>query len=257
MDLALEGRRAVVTAASQGIGLACAEALAAEGARVFICSREGGRAESAAARVGAAGSAACDIRRPEDIDALVNRAVEVLGGIDVLVVNSGSPPAQPFADSSEEVWAETHDLVLMSAVRTIQAALPHLLRTGRGRIIAITGYGLREPKGGLVASEANRAAVSVVLKTLARDVGPAGVTVNNIAPGPIETERLSDLQAAAAQAAGIGPDEQRRRLVAGIPVGRIGSPAEVGALCAFLASDLAGFITGQTIVMDGGINHAV
>jgi 3-oxoacyl-[acyl-carrier protein] reductase len=257
VDLGLRDVRVLVTAASQGIGRACAAAFVDEGARVFISSSNQQRAAAAAAAVGAVGSAAGDTRRAEDIDELVDRAVDTLGGLDVLVVNSGPPPAGTFADSTDEVWAQTHGLVLMSAVRLARAALPHLVASGRGRVIGITGYGLREPKGGLVASEANRAAVAVAFKSLAREVGHQGVTVNNIAPGPIETDRHVELQAAAAARAGIHPSEQRRRQLESIPVRRIGSPAEVGALCAFLASDLAGFVTGQTIVMDGGINHGV
>jgi 3-oxoacyl-[acyl-carrier protein] reductase len=257
VDLGLRDVRVLVTAASQGIGRACAAAFVAEEAQVFLSSSDESRAAAAAAQVGAAGSAACDIRRAGDIDELIDQAVNALGGLDVLVINSGPPPGGTFAESRDVVWSETHDLVLMSAVRLVRTALPHLVTSGRGRVIGITGYGLREPKGDLVASEANRAAVAVALKSLAREVGHRGVTVNNIAPGPIETDRLIELQAAAATRAGIDASEQRRRQVESIPVRRIGSAAEVGALCAFLASDLAGFITGQTIVMDGGINHGV
>ena len=257
MDLALHHVRVLVTAASQGLGRACAGALCAEGARVFICSRDEERVAAAAADIGAVGSMACDLRQGADITAVVREAVEVLGGLDVLVVNSGPPPARTFAESDDNVWTVAFDLILLSAMRLARAAIPHLTRSGRGRIVTITGYGIREPKSELVASEATRAAVSVAAKALSTDLAPAGVTVNNIAPGPILTDRLLALQQTAATAAGIDLDEQLRRYTEEIPVRRLGTADEVGALCAFLCSGQAGFLTGQTIVMDGGINRAV
>jgi 3-oxoacyl-[acyl-carrier protein] reductase len=257
MDLALNGVRAVVTAASQGLGQACAESLAAEGASVFICSRDGDRIARTAEGIGAVGSMACDLRSGSDIAALVAAAADRMGGIDVLVTNSGPPPVATFGAATEESWAETHDLTFMSAVRLIREALPHLRRSGRGRIVAVTGYGIREPVSELVLSESARAAVTVVAKVLASDLGPDGVTVNTIAPGPVLTGRLRELQQRAADAAGIGLDEQLDRYAQGIPVRRVGLPGEVGDLCAFLCSPQAGFINGQTIVVDGGINRAI
>jgi 3-oxoacyl-[acyl-carrier protein] reductase len=257
VDLGLNGLRVLVTAASQGLGLACAEALVAEGAMVVVCSRQGERAAAAAESIGAVGGLACDLTRAEEIDDVVERAAELLDGLDGLVVNTGPPPARTFAESDDEIWEAAIDLVLRSATRLCRAAIPHLSKSGHGRIVVITGYGIREPTSGLVASEATRAAVAVAAKALATDLGPAGVTVNNIAPGPILTDRLISLQQRLADQAGICLDLQLSRHAGGLPVRRLGTPDDVGALCAFLFSSRAGFITGQTIVVDGGANRAV
>lgn len=257
MDLGMGGTRALVTAASQGLGRACAASLAAEGARVIVSARYPDRLADTAREIGAHGWVAADLRQAADIDTLVSSTVDELGGIDVLVSNCGPPPAGTFAESGDEDWAVAHEMVLMSAVRLSRAALPHLSASGRGRIVHLTGYGVREPLGGLVISESTRASVTVLAKVLADEYGPHGITVNTIAPGPILTDRLRQLQHKQAESAGVGMDEQLRRYAANIPVRRVGQPEEIGALCAFLCSANAGFLTGQTIVVDGGINRAV
>jgi 3-oxoacyl-[acyl-carrier protein] reductase len=247
----------LVTAASQGLGLACAQSLTREGAQVIVSSSDEGRASKAAASIGAAGSIACDLMDGGSITAAVAGAAERLGGLDALVVNAGPPPARMFVDSDDDVWTLTIDLVLMSAIRLMRAAIPHLEQSGRGRIVTITGYGIREPQSVLVASEATRAGVALAAKVLATDLGPAGVTVNNIAPGPVMTDRFIGLQQTQADAAGISLKQQLERNAASVPVRRNGDPADVAELCAFLCSRHTGFITGQTIVVDGGFNRAL
>lgn len=256
MDLQLAGVRALVTAASQGLGRACASSLIGEGARVVISSRDTARLETTAREIGAAGAVPADLGSASDVTSLVADTVARLGGLDVLVVNCGPPPAGPFAEHDDDAWHLAHEQVLMSAVRLVRAAIPHLRESGRGRVVNLTGYGTKEPISELVVSEAARASVTVLGKVLANDLGADGITVNTIAPGPILTDRLRELQAKAAAEAGIELDEQLRRYAERIPVRRVGRPEEIGDLCAYLCSRRAGFLTGQTIVVDGGINRS-
>lgn len=257
MDLGLEGRRALVTGASRGLGRACASSLLAEGARVFICSRRSDEISRVGAEIGAAGASAADVSRAEDVQRVVEEASRTLGGLDILVTNAGGPPPGTFEAAGDEDWATGYELTLMSAVRLIRAALPFLRASTQGRIVNLTGYGVKEPISDLVVSDSLRAAVTVMAKTIATDLAPHGITVNDIATGPVLTERMHEIHGARAAAAGISLDEQLGRAAAEIPAGRIGRPEEVGALCAYLCSGAAAFITGQAIVIDGGANRAI
>ena len=257
MDLALNGCRALVAGASRGLGYACAEALIEEGASVFVTSRDPTHIEHAAQALGAAGWAAGDVAHAEDVTRIVRVATESLSGLDILVTNAGGPPTGPFERMSDEDWLVGHDLTVMSAVRLIRESLPHLVASGRGRIVNLTGYGVKEPIRDLVVSDSSRAAVTVMAKTIASDLARQGITVNNLAPGPILTDRLREIHDARAAEAGISIAQQLARFADEIPVGRIGDPSEVGKLCAFLCSSHAGYITGQTIVIDGGINRGI
>jgi 3-oxoacyl-[acyl-carrier protein] reductase len=257
MDLGLRDCRAFVAGASRGLGLACARALAREGARVFICSRDAGAITRAAAEIGAAGHAAADVSRPAEAARVVAEAVAALGGLDCLVTNAGGPPTAPFDKAGDGDWDIAYQLNLMSAVRLIREALPALKASGRGRIVNLTGYGVKEPISDLVVSDSIRAGVTVMAKTIASDLAPFGITVNNIAPGPILTDRITEIFAARAHGAGTTPDELLRRFAQTIPVRRLGRPDEVGDLCAYLCSPQAGYLTGQTIVVDGGINRSI
>lgn len=248
MDFGLKGRGALVAAASKGLGRACAEALIAEQAEVFISSRNAEAIESTAKQIHAAGWFAADVSKPGDPEALVKAAVARLASLDILVVNAGGPPPGTFQSTPLENWEVAFHLTLMSAVRLIRASLPHLKRSGQGRIVCITSIAVRQPIPNIALSNAMRAAVTGLAKTLSLELAPDGITVNCLAPDNILTERTRNL----AIAAGKDPDESIKEDAASAPMGRLGDPAEFGAACAFLCSRQAGYITGQTIGVDGG-----
>jgi 3-oxoacyl-[acyl-carrier protein] reductase len=257
MDLGLKDCRAFVAGASKGLGKACAQALAGEGARVFICSRNTQELKRTAAEIGAAGYSAADVSRPTEVKRLVAEVVVALGGLDCLITNAGGPPTAPFEKAGDEDWDIAYQLNLMSAVRLIREALPALKASGRGRIVNLTGYGVKEPMADLVVSDSIRASVTVMAKTIASDLAPYGITVNNIAPGPIMTDRLIEILSTRAKVAGLTVEEQFKHFSKTIPVRRMGQPNEIGDLCAYLCSPQAGYLTGQTIVVDGGVNRSI
>ncbi len=257
MDLGLKDCKAFIAGASKGLGKACAKALAGEGARVFVCSRNAEELKRTAAEVSAAGYCAADVSRPAEVKRVMAEAIAALGGLDCLVTNAGGPPTAPFEKAGDADWDIAYQLNLMSAVRLIREALPALKASGRGRIVNLTGYGVKEPMTDLVVSDSVRAGVTVMAKTIASDLAPYGITVNNIAPGPIMTDRLTEILSARAKSLGITPDEQFKRFCETIPVRRIGRPNEIGDLCAYLCSPQAGYLTGQTIVVDGGVNRSI
>ena len=236
MDLGLNDRRALVTAASKGLGRACAEALVAEGARVFICSRDAAAIEATGKAIKAAGWTAADVSKQGEPESLVDLAISKLGGLDVLVVNAGGPPPGTFQSTSLEGWEPAFHLTLMSAVRLVKAALPALKQSGQGRIVFITSISVRQPIPNLILSNSLRAGVTGLAKTLSRELAPDGITVNCLAPDGILTDRIRELKLSAANS----------------PMGRFGDPSEFAAACAFLCSKQAGYITGQTLGVDGG-----
>lgn len=248
MELGLNGRRALVTAASKGLGRACAEALVDEGANVYVSSRDPAAIEATGRAIRAIGWSAADMSVAGEPESLVSSAVEVLGGLDVLVANAGGPPAGTFQSTPLESWGAAFELTLMSAVRLVHAALPHLKRSEQGRVVFITSVSVRQPIPHLVLSNSLRAAVTGLSKTLSRELAGDGITFNCLAPDAILTDRIRQL------AGGSGEDleaELKRRADAA-PMKRYGEPAEFAAACAFLCSRQAGFITGQTIGIDGG-----
>jgi len=236
VDLGLKDRRALVTAASKGLGRACAKTLADEGAQVFISSRDPAAIEAAGKAIKAAGWAAADVSKEGEPEGLVELALQKLGGLDILVVNAGGPAPGTFETTSVEGWERAFHLTLMSAVRLVKASLSALKQSGQGRIIFITSVSVRQPIPILVLSNSLRAGVTGLAKTLSREVAPDGITVNCLAPDGILTDRLRELNLTAANS----------------PIGRFGDPSEFAAACAFLCSKQAGYITGQTLGVDGG-----
>jgi 3-oxoacyl-[acyl-carrier protein] reductase len=248
MDLGLKDRRTLVTAASKGLGRACAEALAAEGARVFISSRDAKATEAAGRAVNAAGWLAADLSKEPEPEALVQAAAAALGGLDILVANAGGPPPGTFQSTSPEGWDAAYQLTLMSAVRLVRAALPHLKRSDQARIVFITSISVRQPIPNLALSNSLRGAVTGLAKTLALELAGDRITVNCLAPDAILTDRIRQLATAGAS----DPEEALKRRAAAAPMKRLGEPAEFAAACAFLCSRQAGYITGQTLGVDGG-----
>jgi 3-oxoacyl-[acyl-carrier protein] reductase len=246
MDLHLAGRTAIVCGASSGIGRGIAEALAEEGANVVIFARRRELLEREAKRLGAL-AVAGDVTVPADLERLVREAVDTFSGIDILVNNSGGPPrSAAIALDGENVLA-TVELLLVSVVRLTGLCLPHLERSGRGRIVNVTSSSVREPIDSLALSNAVRPGVIGWAKTLARELGPAGITVNSIAPGRIDTERVREVY----------PDGVTPEDLAAIPIRRLGTPREIGDLVAFLCSDRAAYITGSVIPIDGGLTRGL
>jgi 3-oxoacyl-[acyl-carrier protein] reductase len=246
VDLGLKGRTAIVSGASSGLGLATAEALAAEGANVTMFARRREVLEREADRIGAL-SVRGDVTNPRDLDNLVRRTLEAFGGIDILVWNSGGPPPGPATGLTTESLEEAVELLFQPAVRLVDLCLPHLVQSSAGRILIFTSLAALEPTDHLALSNAVRPGVTGWAKTLSRELGPRGVTVNCIAPGRIETARLEQLY----------PEGPTPESLAQIPVGRWGTPREFGDVACFLASDRASYVTGTTVVVDGGMARAL
>jgi 3-oxoacyl-[acyl-carrier protein] reductase len=246
MDLGLQGRTAIVGGASAGIGLAIAESLSAEGANVAMFARRREELEREAERLGALPIRG-DMRNPKDLERLVKTTLEAFGGIDILVNNGGGPPRTAATTITDEDLESAVELLLLSAVRLTNLCLPHLRKSGRGRIVNITSSSVKEPIDDLALSNSIRPGVVGWAKTLAREIGPDGVTVNSIAPGRIETARLAEAFA------NRSPEED----LATIPLRRFGQPIEVGDVVCFLASDRASYVTGAVVAVDGGLTRSL
>jgi len=251
----LKGRRALVTAASKGLGLAAARALAAEGCKVAVSASDDDRIEAAAAGIRASGGEAiartADLRSASDCTALVAWAVEELGGLDVLVNNTRGPVLGSVEGLDDNAWAEAFDLVLMSMVRLSRLALPALRESGHGAIVNLTSIAAHQPIDNLVLSNSLRPAVVGVGKTLAREAAPR-VRVNSILTGRFATDRIIEENRYRARELGIDEGEAAAQSIRTIPLQRYGRPDELAQAVVFLAGDCASFITGTTLSVDGG-----
>ncbi|MBI1790852.1 MAG: SDR family oxidoreductase [Acidobacteria bacterium] len=252
MDLVLHGRVAIVAAASQGLGKACAQALAKEGARVASLSRRQEKLERVAAEIGAALAVACDLSHADQIEAAVGRVKAELGPVSILVNNCGGPPAGTFDAITEQQWAGSFEQVFLSALRLTRAVLPMMRAAKWGRIINIVSSSVEQPIPGLIVSNAFRPAIAGWAKTLAAEVASDNILVNCAAPGRILTSRTEVLDRAAAEKTGRPIEEIRKERVAAVPLKRYGTPEEFGAMVAFLASERASYLTGSVIRVDGG-----
>lgn len=258
MDYRLDGKVALVNGASRGIGRGIAEALAAEGANLVVCSRDKTAIAATAEELASAHGSevvpvAADVAVAGAAEQAVATAVERFGRLDILVNNGGGPPYGTFADFSDADWQHAFDLLLLNVVRMVRAALPHLRSSGSGRIVNVASSAVKEPIPGLILSNSLRAGVAGLAKTLADELAPDRITVNTVLPGLILTDRLRGSYIEPARKAGIAVDDLARAEIAKeVPLGRVGEPADMGNLVAFLCSEAAGYLTGLTLTVDGG-----
>ncbi|HLG65786.1 MAG TPA: SDR family oxidoreductase [Ktedonosporobacter sp.] len=263
MDLGLKGKVAIVLAASKGLGRASAAALAAEGAQVVIGARNEQVLREAAEQMRReSGSQVLavptDVTKPDDLAAIVEAATREFGQIDVLVNNAGGPPPGTFEMFNDAQWEAAFELSLLSVVRLIRLVLPHMRKQGSGRIINIVSTSVKQPIDNLLLSNAIRPGVIGLAKSLSIELAPENITINNVCPGRILTDRIRQVyQLDAKKQQGISEEEALKDAAREIPMGRIGKPEELGALVAFLASEQAAYITGTTIQVDGGVTRSL
>ena len=256
MDLGITDRVAIVGGASQGLGRAAAEALAREGVDLTIFARTEDRltftARELAQRSGRrVHPVVVDVTRPTDLQRAVDETIAQFGRLDILVNNAGGPPLGTFASFDDDAWQKAFELSLLSVVRLTRLAIPHMQSQQWGRVINIVSFTVREPAANLLLSNSVRMGVVGLAKSLSRELAPH-ILVNNAAPGRFATERMAHLNALRAERTGLPLEEVERGAAAEVPLGRAGRPEEFGDLVAFLASERASYITGQTVLCDGG-----
>lgn len=249
MDTGLRDRVALVCASSRGIGRAAAEALAAEGAKLALCARDEPTLEATAAALRATGAevlaVAADLGKREDVDRVMRETLARYGRLDVLINNTGGPPPGRFEAHDDAAWQTAFETLLLSVVRLTRLAIPEMRARRWGRIITVTSTSVKQPIANLVLSNSLRAAVTGLAKTLSLELAADGITVNTVAPGRILTDRLLSLY---------GDEETTRRTAGqGVPMGRVGEPADMGNAILYLCSEQAGYVTGVTLQVDGGL----
>jgi 3-oxoacyl-[acyl-carrier protein] reductase len=257
VDLGLKNRNVIVAASSDGIARAAAEKFAAEGAKVAMCSRDANKLNEAAGLI-AKRYAVPVIAKPLDVtnaaavEEFVKHVAQEFGGVDVCVTNAGGPPAKMFFSTTTEEWHRALELNFMSIIHFARAVLPWMQKNHWGRLVTITSVTVRQPVPDLIYSNAVRAGVLGLIKSLSNEFGKDGITVNNVGPGYTATERLKQLISKRSQDLGISPAEFESRLVEEVPLKRVGQPEEIADAIVWLASERASYITGQTLLVDGG-----
>ena len=258
MDLQLKGKTALVVASSSGLGFATALELAKEGANVLICGRSQERLMAAMKRLIAVApevkiaSFVADVADPNQAESLIEEAATIFDGLDILITNAGGPPAGTFDSTTLDDWDTAYQLTLMSAVRLIQAALPHLRQSEAASVLTITSISTKQPIAGLLLSNVMRPAVAGMTKTLSQELGAENIRVNSILPGWTATERVDHIFEYRAEQNDSDMATEKAKVTSGIPLGRMAAPAEFGRVAAFLVSPAASYITGAMVPVDGG-----
>ena len=259
MDLGLHNKIALVTAATKGLGFAAAKELVQERAKVVVCGREQARLEQALSQLRSFASdpnhvvgTMADVTNPAGADQLIAFTVAAFGGLDILITNAGGPAGGTFATTSLENWEKGLNLTLLSAVRLIQAALPHLRQSQAASILTITSISVKQPITGLFLSNAIRPAVVGLTKSLAQELAPAGIRANSILPGWTQTERVDEILEYRAKVNHSTPEQEMAKITASVPLGRMARPEEFGKVAAFLVSPAASYLTGVMLQVDGG-----
>lgn len=259
MDLGIKGKIALVTAASKGLGRACAEELAREGCRVAICARTLAEVERAAQEISQFARTEVvpfqtDVSKPGAVAELLDGVRKKLGDPDILVSNAGGPPPTTFATAKLEQFEEAFNLTLMSAVRMIHGCVPAMQARKWGRIVLITSVAVKIPFPNLLLSNVFRSGVTAYMKTLATELAPHGITLNAVLPGIIKTDRVTQIAATSSKQQSISEQQAVDNMIKPVPMKRLGQPQELAALVAFLASERASFITGTNTPIDGGLH---
>jgi 3-oxoacyl-[acyl-carrier protein] reductase len=261
MELGIRGKRALVTAASRGLGFAAASALGKEGAQVAMAARNAERLREAASEIAALGETEVvpidmDLRKPNSIKAGVEQVLKRWDGLDILVVNTPGPPSGPFLSLGREKWQEAIDCVLMPAVDLLHAVLPAMRAGGGGRVLLITTVGVKVAQPNMVLSNTTRLALTGIAKTLSVELAKDNILVNSLCPGPIDTSRMVELIEATERQNNISRKQAEAIWLDEVPLGRMGRAEDFGRLAAVLVSDLAGFVTGAALAVDGGKSRA-
>ncbi len=262
MDLGLRDKVAIIGGGSKGLGRACADSLGKEGANLVICSRNAGELEQAAQEINSVSGVdvlpvAVDLSRLEDIQTLIKRTVDHFGRLDILVNNSGGPPAGRAADATEEVWHQSIDMALLFFIRMSREAVPHMKQGKWGRIVNVLASSVYQPIDNLVTSGVTRMGAVAFAKSLADEVGRDNILVNNVAPGYLLTDRMMHIFETRSKETGANVEDLLQAHSATIPVGRLGRPEELGDLVTFLSSEKNSYTTGATILVDGGVVRSV
>ena len=262
MNLNLAGKAVLVLASSRGLGFACAQGFAAEGAQVMLTGRNEETLDDAAESLTKTTGQpiryqVCDITNPVDIQRAIDGVVEEFGTIDTLVNNAGGPPAGNFDHLDDQAWQRAFELNLLSFIRAIRAALPHMRHQGSGRIVNIASSSIKAPIDGLLLSNVMRPGILGLAKGLSQELATQGIMINTIGPGTISTERIKELFEGKAATQGISLEEVTKQAIDRIPAGRLGDPEEFARLAVFLGSPANSYITGQAILVDGGMVTAL